>query len=298
MGANIKKLGFSVDVSELQKKLIECGDCFNEYTKRTEDDTSPHRESSDIWVRYGDVTQNENVFLEEHDSVWYPVLQKIPEVLPIVFNVMANVGGERLGGVLITKLEKGKKVYPHTDTIGWHPNYYDKFYVPILNKKGAVFCFDDNVVDPNEGDVYWFRNDVNHWVENNSDSDRIAMVICIKPFEGVENLFRNRIDEIKTKHFYENGVYTRQMILPKGWYAQTHKHSFSHTSILSKGKVILTVDGVSQTYEAPQVLNIEAGKEHGIVAIEDSVWHCIHSSDRLDEEMLQEIKILKSNGEV
>jgi len=174
----------NVDVSLLQKKLIDNPQFFNDYANRVEKLDSPHRESSDIWVRYGDYDKyGEEVFSCEHDSIWFPILKEIKEVLPIVFKIMNRVHGERLGGVLITKIEKGKKIYPHIDTVGWHPAYYDKFYVPILNKEGSIFGFEgDGDIQAKEGEVYWFRNDVSHWVNNDSDSDRIAMVVCVKPF--------------------------------------------------------------------------------------------------------------------
>ena len=101
----------------------------------------------------------------------------------------------------------------------------------------------------------------------------------------------NRIQDIKTKHHHESGVYAREMELPKGWFAESHSHEFSHMSILAKGKAIVTVDGVDTEYKAPLVVNIEAGKVHKIVAIEDTVWFCIHSTDKLDEETLKFINI-------
>jgi hypothetical protein len=43
-----------------------------------------------------------------------------------------------------------------------------------------VFGFEDGIIAPKLGDVYWFRNDNPHWVENNSTRDRIAMIVCIR----------------------------------------------------------------------------------------------------------------------
>jgi aspartyl/asparaginyl beta-hydroxylase (cupin superfamily) len=98
---------------------------------------------------------------------------------------MTLVRGERLGGVLITKIPAGKKCYPHIDTNGWHPSYYNKYYIPVLNKKGAIFGFEGLDIQGEEGSAYWFRNDIPHWVNNDSDSDRIALVVCVKPFKGI-----------------------------------------------------------------------------------------------------------------
>jgi len=92
---------------------------------------------------------------------------------------MAMVRGERLGGVLITRLPPGGKIYPHADA-GWHAAYYDKYFVPVQNKAGATFGFIDGDINPSIGDVWKFNNSVPHWVNNDSDEDRIAMIICIK----------------------------------------------------------------------------------------------------------------------
>jgi len=75
---------------------------------------------------------------------------------------------------------------------GWHAEHYDKYYVPILNHPGATFNFPDGYIDPLDGEVYWFRNDVPHSVTNASDSDRIAMIVCVEPNDTFANEYRNR----------------------------------------------------------------------------------------------------------
>lgn len=154
---------------------------FGEFNARKEAPGSPHSEMTDIWVRYGDVSAmiesgDFSHIADEHDSIW---LKDLPEIKKLCFEVMALVNGERLGGVLITKLPPGGRIGAHTDS-GWHAEYYDKYYVPIKNEHGAVFGFDEGILEPKCGDVWQFDNSYNHWVENNSRADRIAMIICIK----------------------------------------------------------------------------------------------------------------------
>lgn len=184
MPATHRKLDLTVDVAALKNALHEKAHLFGQHPYRAEAPGSPHSEMTDIWVRYNDVkpfieSGDFSTFADEHDSVWYDAYYELPEVHDPIFDVMAAVDGERLGGILITKLPPGGKITPHVDG-GWHAAYYDKYYVPIQNKDGAIFAFDDGVIAPDEGDVYWFDNSKNHWVENNSDTDRIAMIICIK----------------------------------------------------------------------------------------------------------------------
>jgi len=141
-------------------------------------------EMEDIWVRFNDIKPYEESgdfsgFVEEHDSVWYPAYYMLPEVKDIIFKIMRAVNGERLGGILITKLPPGGKIHPHTDA-GWHAEYYDKFYIPVENYPGATFEFETGVIDPELGEVYQFDNSQLHWVNNETNHDRIAMVVCIR----------------------------------------------------------------------------------------------------------------------
>jgi quercetin dioxygenase-like cupin family protein len=173
-----------LDVLPLQKELLSHYEEFDRYHHRRSFPGSPHAEMTDIWARYNDI----NPFLEkgslkgfeaEHDSVWYPVIEKIPAVKKVVFDLMSKVEGERLGGILITKLAAGGHIARHTDS-GWHAQYYDKFCVPILSEEGAIFGFDDGDIKAKVGEAWWFDNSNPHWVTNNSKCDRIAMIVCIR----------------------------------------------------------------------------------------------------------------------
>jgi hypothetical protein len=170
-----------IDVSGVIDELDNNSGLFGEFNARKNAPGSPHSEMDDIWLRYGDISDmvasgDYSNIADEHDSVW---LKDLPEAKKICRKVMAMVGGDRLGGVLITRLPVGGEIKPHTDS-GWHAEYYNKYYVPIKNAEGSVFGFIDGVIDPNIGEVWKFDNSVLHWVSNNSDSERIAMIICIK----------------------------------------------------------------------------------------------------------------------
>jgi len=178
-----KKLNITLDVAALKGALTLMPEEFGKYPQRGEFEGSPHSEMKDIWVRYNNVepylkSGDFSTFGDEHDSIWYDIADRLP-VKNLLFEIMKEVDGERLGGVLITKLSPGGKIKPHTDA-GWHASYYDKYYIPIQNKKGSVFGFEDGIITPEEGDVWWFNNSVRHWVENNTDEDRIAMIVCVK----------------------------------------------------------------------------------------------------------------------
>lgn len=180
--SSFSRLPISVDVSALKQSLIDHAFLFDQHPERRCSYASPHNGMTDIWVRYNQHDRIGPSFNDEHVPIWYPCIKHIPQVVPVVAQLMQFVAGEMLGGVLITKLPPGGKIARHID-YGWHAGYYDKFYIPIKNADGSVFAFDDGVINPEEGEVYWFDNSVPHWVENNSDEDRISMIVCIRTFE-------------------------------------------------------------------------------------------------------------------
>jgi hypothetical protein len=176
----IRLLLSHIPVQQLHAELLAHPELWNQHQARTEQ--YAHAGVSDIWLRYNDLANFKGdlaSFNEAHESVWYPSFDLVPAAVPIIFNVMRFVMGERLGGVLLTKIPPGGRVAPHLD-LGWHARKYQKFAVQIAANDQQAFCFDEMQLITAPGDVYTFNNQQLHWVENDSDEDRITMIICIE----------------------------------------------------------------------------------------------------------------------
>lgn len=164
-----------IDVSAMKAEMESIADRFGEIPLRTFDG-SPHEESTDLWLRYCPV---EEVHKDGPiECEWYPLAWTLPCTINVIMNLHRITGGD-LGGILVTKLPKGGQIKPHVDK-SWHSDNHRKFYVPVKNGKGAKFCFEDGVIEPEEGEVYEFDNSIPHWVENDSDDERIAMIVCVE----------------------------------------------------------------------------------------------------------------------
>src|SRR5882672_3461175 len=74
---------------------------------RQEFDNSPHTAVDDILLRFGSKDGDD---LEAVDT---SAMVRLPDVKAEILNIMRVVGGSRLGRVLITRLESGKKILPH-----------------------------------------------------------------------------------------------------------------------------------------------------------------------------------------
>lgn len=178
----IVQIGAGFEVAPLLAQIAAHPDVWNRHTMRTEAYGTPHASVSDIWVRYNawaNFTGDVAAFNGPHASSWYPEAAQIPAVRPLVFDVMRFVEGEQLGGVLITKVPPGGRVEPHVDH-GWHAGYYGKFAVQLQGNADQAFCFEDAELQPLPGDLYTFDNSQRHWVTNDSDEDRMTLIICIR----------------------------------------------------------------------------------------------------------------------
>jgi mannose-6-phosphate isomerase-like protein (cupin superfamily) len=97
--------------------------------------------------------------------------------------------------------------------------------------------------------------------------------------------------DLRTKHFFADGLYSKCMSLPKGYEALAHSHKYTHLSILAQGKAIVRTDDTSAEYTAPACIEIKAGIHHSITALEDVVWYCIHATDVADPSKVDEVLI-------
>lgn len=168
------------DVAPLLSQIEARPEVFNRYPLRK--DQYVHSGMSDIWVRYNAWENFKGRladFNKEHISIWYPEAHKIPAVFDLVWKVFRHVEGYKLGGVLITKIPPGGKVQPHID-VGWHPSYYEKFAVQLLGNKEQAFHFEGYSLSAEPGQLYTFDNSKTHWVTNDSASDRMTLIICIR----------------------------------------------------------------------------------------------------------------------
>ena len=97
------------------------------------------------------------------------------------------------------------------------------------------------------------------------------------------------------QHHFSSGVYAKETRIPAGFVLVQHAHKHDHLSILASGSVELVVDGVKSVVHAPSCLTIAAGKHHGIKSLTDVVWYCVHATDCVDENEVDETLIVLDN---
>ncbi len=96
-----------------------------------------------------------------------------------------------------------------------------------------------------------------------------------------------------TQHHFSAGVYAKQMRLNAGCMALSHKHAYDHLSILASGIAIVRTSEGEKRFIAPACIEIKAGLNHEIVALEDVVWFCIHATEETDASKVDDVLIAK-----
>lgn len=93
-------------------------------------------------------------------------------------------------------------------------------------------------------------------------------------------------------HHFGGGVYAKETHVRAGQILVQHKHAHDHLSVLASGSVEVQVDGQITFLKGPACLTIKADKHHGVKALTDVVWYCIHATDCVDESEVDEVLIV------
>jgi len=82
------------------------------------------------------------------------------------------------------------------------------------------------------------------------------------------------------KQKLENGLYTREIFMPKGQLVISFIHKQNHPSFFLSGEMsVLNDKGEVKRIKAPMAIETEAGTQRVAVMHEDCVWVCVYRTD-------------------
>lgn len=184
------KLGDGIDIAPVLAELDAQPELWDEHKHRTTIANGPFQQTSDLWVRFRDPGEisDPQKYAAPHFATWYPAFDRLPSLRGLIGNVMGLCAAAvrpgvlaHLGGVLITRIAAGAKILPHDDRGRWHAEFYNcKVYVPLrANEQCVNYCADEQAV-MRPGEVWSFNNLVTHSVENNGDTERVILIVCMR----------------------------------------------------------------------------------------------------------------------
>lgn len=102
--------------------------------------------------------------------------------------------------------------------------------------------------------------------------------------------------EVQTFHHFADGVYVREIHVPKDTVLIGHEHQHECLNIMSQGRVATIVNGVAREFKAPCIVKSGAHTRKASIVIEDMRWATVHPNpdNETDIEKLEARYLIKS----
>lgn len=107
------------------------------------------------------------------------------------------------------------------------------------------------------------------------------------------------MDECPLIHKFADGIYVREIFIPKGTVVVGKIHKHSHPNFLMKGEVtVVTENGGTERLKAPLSMISKSGTKRVVIAHEDTVWVTVHVTESQNLEKIEEEVIAKTYDDV
>lgn len=175
---NFKFIG-TIPTEQAYIQLIQHPKLWNQNSLRTQHAGTMHAEVEDIWLRFNNIEGDLSNILNDLECEAYPAWNVLSRSVDLVFQLIQRVRGIRLGRCMFSRLPPNGRVYRHSDQ-GAYPQYYERFHIVLQGGPGNLFFCGDEYVEMLTGQIWQFENLVEHEVFNNSDKDRIHLIVDLK----------------------------------------------------------------------------------------------------------------------
>jgi hypothetical protein len=175
---NFLQIAGGVDTLPLMMALRTRPQLWNAHPFRTRRPCSAMTECDDVLLRY---TAPEHLDDNDNDTepVAYPAWTELPQVRPLVFDLMRRMEAVSLGRVIISRLPPGGRIAAHADTGNAYveqPNVM-RLHVALQGLPGSLYHCGDETTQMLSGSVWHFNHREIHSIENNSGDDRVHLMI-------------------------------------------------------------------------------------------------------------------------
>lgn len=165
------------DVQDVQNYVKTFNEQWSMNTFR-QDNFYPHKNTETIFIYETDLNwqlnQPYNVSLISEDK-------KLNNMIEPIIKTLEKIHNGKRGQVLLIKLAAHKNIADHEDG-GDYLLYTRRHHIPIITSPKTKFYVDDEFVNMGIGECWEINNAKNHAVTNDSDIDRIHLLIDIMPY--------------------------------------------------------------------------------------------------------------------
>ncbi len=180
------------DVSELQKKCLLLDSEWmldqSRQNMKYPDRRNPHLYTNTY------IVQDHSLFWKNGEKFSAALKDKaIYNIIrPIIKDLEDRMCG-KAARILLIKLNANKNVTEHTDS-GDYLNSVRRFHIPVITNDNVFYTVNNEKINMRVGECWEINNKKPHSVDNNSDEDRIHLLIDIMPeyeFKTIDSLKSN-----------------------------------------------------------------------------------------------------------
>lgn len=97
-------------------------------------------------------------------------------------------------------------------------------------------------------------------------------------------------DAMPVKHHFSDGIYVREIFMPKGLIVVGKTHKTTHLNIVVSGRCEVMINGEIKEFKAGDVFESLEGSQKTLYIFEDCTWITIHTNedDEKDIETLED----------
>ena len=134
--------------------------------------------------------------------------------------------------------------------------------------------------------------------EISSSKEMIDKMIEVQSIIGQMPGARFGDDACPLKHSFADGLYIREIFMPKGIIAVSELHKKSYPYFVLEGDLSVIVPGGLVRIKAPYFGITEAGTKRVLYIHEDTHWINVHATDETDVEKMREEFTVKTYDEL
>lgn len=145
-----------------------------------------HSLPSDAWVSRGDPESYKTSAVRQGDKHWASVAKEIDQLLEATFEYFEPGYFNR---VVLSKIPAGEKILPHTDDFGDAIRKISTHcHIPLITHPDVKMGFTENRIEHHlkAGYLYTMDETVYHYVNNDSDIDRVHLLFAHFPHSGIK----------------------------------------------------------------------------------------------------------------
>jgi len=174
---------------------VELGEELREYFKNSENDylwkISTHRQTITQELRFTEsihlrhlknlppgsntLQANQHMNVTQSSIAEFPIFEKS---IAWFEQALKSTGAQTVefGRIFVSKLKSNSTIDVHTDS-GKYFSYYDRFHFTVTAAEKNIFSIRNENCILKMDSLFWVNNHVLHWLENQSNEDRINFII-------------------------------------------------------------------------------------------------------------------------